>query len=560
MKSKIEKIEMDDKIHKTIPDSNIFLAGRLFPAEIILSIILVLVLISPWIHSHLIAPLPFYQNYDPEIQYLMNSLLVFKGQTYYYLDHPGTPLEIIGSIILIFTRPFISGGTEDFIYYHLQNPNLFLSIARFFMTLASIGCALYMKKLLAASSPRLEEILLTVAVPLMFYVIHPESFETLILWSHTSFNFPFGTLLLLAFYKIANKNDDLTIKNAALLGLFCGILTSVMVYFSAWIIGIMVFIFAWYRIKKTVWRKILITLATFGVSAMTGFVLMLIPAFKRIGYFWGWIHAVTFHQGTYGSGPEGITSIPSMITNLLNLDKGLPVLFLLAALLSVIFVSLITWKRSQLQEEAGFWALGTGILIQIIVVVLLVLKHPMDRYLLPLAAIIPVFLMVILQLLNYIPWLRRVFAWATIIFVFAWLPITAVNFFESQYNSAQLIENVDQQNNQIIRNYANLVSKKENDLIVLWTYESYSPCYSLWYGNEYAWYAFNTELSRICPNQYSLTGWVNSVDSGKHKKTTSNLNWDLIFTTKHVILSKSYLNGYGTVREFPYNVVVVYRN
>ena len=476
-----------------------------FLVEIIPSLILVLVLSSPWVYSHLMMPFPYYQNYDPEIQYFMNSLLVFKRLTYFFVDHPGTPVEIIGSIILAMTRPFIPGGTKGFIYYHLQNPTLFLSVSRLFLTLTSIGCALYMKKLLVASSRRLDDILITIAVPLMFYAIHPASLETLILWSHTSFNFPFGTLLLLVIYKIASENDGLTTKKAAGLGLLSGFLASVMIYFSAWTIGIMVFIFAWALIKKTAWRKTLLTLATFGFSSLIGFVLMLMPAFKRIGYFFSWMSGLVFHRGMYGNGPEGITNIPLMTASLLNLDKDLPILFALSALLAVMFVSLMIWKRSSLEQAAGFWALGMGILIQMIVVLLLVLKHPMDRYLLPLAATIPVFIMVIWRLLDRTPWLRRGFAWVIIVFVFAWFPATAINFFGSQYNQAQMVENIDQQNNQIIRNYDNRVNKKENEAIILWTYESYSPCYSLWFGNESAWSVFNHELSEICPNQYSFT-------------------------------------------------------
>src|SRR5512143_2465571 len=50
---------------------------------------------------------PFYEYYDPEFAYLMNSLEVFKGEPYAYVDHPGTPLEVIGSVIYASTYPFL---------------------------------------------------------------------------------------------------------------------------------------------------------------------------------------------------------------------------------------------------------------------------------------------------------------------------------------------------------------------------------------------------------------------------------------------------------------------
>src|SRR5271157_3901179 len=120
--------------------------------DFILSVIIILVLFAPWVYSNLIVHPLFYQNYDPEIQYFMNSLMAFKGQSYYYVDHPGTPLEIIGSFILALTYPFISGNLNHFILYHLKDPNFFLSLAHLFVTVASIVCALYIKKLLLASS------------------------------------------------------------------------------------------------------------------------------------------------------------------------------------------------------------------------------------------------------------------------------------------------------------------------------------------------------------------------------------------------------------------------
>src|SRR5512140_2964208 len=144
--------------------------------QIVPIIFISIILLVPWVTVNLLqSPSPFYRYYDPEIQYFMNSLLAFKGHTYYYLDHPGTPLEVIGTMILAITYPLTAGKPGGFVEYQLRNPNLFLLLARLFLTACSIGCAIFMHKTLAASARKLADVLLAVAVPLMFYARHPEA-------------------------------------------------------------------------------------------------------------------------------------------------------------------------------------------------------------------------------------------------------------------------------------------------------------------------------------------------------------------------------------------------
>ena len=526
--------------------------------DFILSAIIILVLFAPWIYSNLLLHPLFYQNYDPEIQYFMNSLMAFKGQTYYYVDHPGTPLEIIGSFILAFTYPFFSGGLNSFILYHLQNPELFLTLAHLFVTVASIVCALCIKKLLLTSSQRWDDIMIMLALPLMFYILHPMSFETLDLWSHTSFNFPFGTLLLLVFYKIAKTEHELTSKNIIALGLFAGILTSVMIYFSAWIVGGTVFIVVWYRIQKASWRRILLKASVFVLFGVFGFLLMLIPAIHRLSYFLDWMHQLIFHQGIYGSGLKGITTIPLMVLNLSSLYQAEPFLLILSSIFAIIFVFLLIWKRRNLGEKGGLWAFGIGVLVQMVVVLLLVLKQPMDRYLLSLAAILPVFAMAILQILDYVPQFRRIFIWAMALLVFILLPAAFRKSFDDQYSAVQWTRNIAAQNERIINDYTKIASKDE--VLILWTYGSYSPCYALQFGNEFTGFGFTNEVSIICKNQYQFNIWTRMAYIGASKRPLDNLKWDIILTAGNVFPSYKYLAYYGVVKEYPDGVIAIYKH
>jgi hypothetical protein len=522
----------------------------------VLSAIIILALFTPWVYNSFFVQPVFYQNYDPEIQYFMNSLLAFKGQTYFYVDHPGTPLEVIGSLILALTYPFISGGLNHFILYHLKNPGLFLTLAHLFITLASIGCALYMKKLLSTPSRRWGDSLVVLALPLMFYTVHPMSLETLNLWSHASFNFPLGTLLLLVFYRIAGTGKELTFRNLLALGLSAGILTSVMVYFSAWFVGAVVFIVVWHRMQRFSWGGILSRTLVFVLSGASGFVLMLIPAFHRLTYFFNWMVRLMFHQGIYGEGPEGITTVPLMASSLSSLFQAESYLLILSAVFAVTFISLLIWKRKDLGERAGLWSFGLGVLIQMGILLLLVLKHPMDRYLLPLAAMLPVFAMLILQGLDDVPRARQIFIWAMVLLVFILFPITFQKSLADQYSAAQQTKTGAAQNRQIMNDFLRRTGK--NKAVVLWTYGTASPCYALQFGNEYTGLRFSDELSIPCKNQYEFNIWTQKAIVDISRLPIDRTNWDMIFTTESILNSYGYLEKYGTRQDYPDDIVVIY--
>jgi len=55
---------------------------------------------------YIIRPGPFFIHYDPELQYMLNSLTPFKDlELYRRMDHPGTLLQILGSAFYILSYP-----------------------------------------------------------------------------------------------------------------------------------------------------------------------------------------------------------------------------------------------------------------------------------------------------------------------------------------------------------------------------------------------------------------------------------------------------------------------
>src|SRR5215510_12630756 len=97
-----------------------------------------------WLYLSIIlkGPQPYYRDYDPEMAYFMNSLAPFKGAPYFYTDHPGTPVEMIGTLLLGTSYVFFTDHA-NFINYQLEHPEYFLNVAHGLITLLSVLCAIY---------------------------------------------------------------------------------------------------------------------------------------------------------------------------------------------------------------------------------------------------------------------------------------------------------------------------------------------------------------------------------------------------------------------------------
>jgi len=62
----------------------------------------------------------YWFNADPAAVYMIDSLSVFIGKSYVYVDHPGTPMQVMGTLMLALTYPFFE-STQAFIFI---SPNL----------------------------------------------------------------------------------------------------------------------------------------------------------------------------------------------------------------------------------------------------------------------------------------------------------------------------------------------------------------------------------------------------------------------------------------------------
>jgi hypothetical protein len=519
---------------------------------------IIFVLAGFWLYLSIIlkGPQPYYRDYDPEMAYFMNSLAPFKGAPYFYTDHPGTPVEIVGTILLGTTYVFFTNHSS-FINYHLENPELFLNLAHGFITLLSVLCAIYFF-LTVLSTLQRSNVYLALLLALLFYGLQPYSFKTLTVWSHSSFNFPLGAGYLILLFTVAHDaQGQISNRLAAGLGLALGVMIAVMINFVPWLVTTLVFIFLSNDIKKISWKKSLTTVSIVLFSFAGGFLVSILPAIHRMPYFFGFIYKLFNHQLPYGNGPEGVTSIPLLWSNLHDMLVTAPLVFL--AMLASLLISLFIFLRrdSRIRENGSLWALDFSLLLQCGMITLAVLKYPAERFLLPLTATLPVLLLVIVKLSDFNWKFSRQLG--SVLIIFSIISIGAFALLSIKNRHAELLGTraVEAELNRVIAGQEIRLNKKPGELVVLRANDTYSYCSALLYGDFFSAGVFATEINALCPSQAYFFYRYNWVLYHGTQVEIHDLPWDILVTRTWALAGNPTRKEKEKIYEYPHNIYLV---
>jgi hypothetical protein len=488
----------------------------------------------------------YWFNADPAAVYFLDSLSIFAGKSYVYVDHPGTPVQLIGSFLLALTYPFFS-SSEAFISFHLARPGAFFLMTNIFLLAVNLLCAFAIFKT-AITTLRHDRILGGVAVALLFFTLHPYSFPSLTLWSHNSFNFPFGTLWLAWLYRELRRDEALSPRRLVLLGFAAGVLSMAQMYFVAWLVsGIFtVFIFS-LRLNRT-FRESFAYVIYMLFGGLLGIIAMLIPIYKELPRFMVWLTRIITHQGLYGSGEKGIYSLSFIPLSINfwwhNIRPMIIVLLITLAILGFI----LWWKRRYREKiDPSVFAMLCGLLLQIGLILLLMSKAALKlRYSLSLAAILPVMILLVLQLLETTPWrtlqLRRWFYGIVLVGVVISL-ITQINL---QAQRSFVEQDAAIAKMQAVRRLAKEKKIPEENVLVVYAYAVPLKCAGLlqarnWIGS------FKKEISVVCPNQHAI--WDSNIELNISEYATDikDLTWDMVIWPGNGTNLPQYLYSVGAI-------------
>lgn len=508
-------------------------SSRAHTIKIFLSASFFIPLVFYWVYSFWIAPSENYYTNDAQFPYFMNSLAVYDGGSYQYVDHPGTPVEILGTVLIGITYPFLANTPNGFIFHHLQNPGIFFNIAYAFLVFMHLTVMLVFFRI-AQSSLKLETPLVSAALATMYFAIHIDSLSSSLIWNHNSFGFPFGTLLFLYAVKVLTRaeqrSEAVPTFSLTVLGLGAGVLTATTLYMFSFWIGIILAVGLYYLFTKKAHLKTLLALATVAASSAIGFFISILPVLSKMPIFFDWIFKIFTHESRYLAVPENEPTLARIIKNIAGMWESLPALLIVIVITLILAVIVVVLNKKRISENPASWAIAIGFSVQMMTLLFILLDRPSrPAYFLSLAATIPVLVFAFIKILEDQSTIYRVVVRIGSLLIFAgiiWTTLHAIHTRQSEIDSLNVAQ---EKVSSIIKEYAQQTGRPTDDIVTLWMHDTYSVCWGLRLGNNKANRIFTSELDILCKNQYELTKNMRVIMPDK-STLLSEMSWDIIFT------------------------------
>lgn len=488
----------------------------------------------------------YWFNGDPAAFYMLDSLSVFNGGSYTYVDHPGTPMQVAGTVMLAATYPLFE-SSEAFIDFHIRRPQVFFLMANVFLLAANIftGIVFYRiaRRTLAGNS-----ILEAAAVSLLFFTLNPYSFPSLTFWSHNSLNFAFGTLLLLWLFHELQKERDLTPGKLMLMGFAAGILAIAQIYFFVWMATcvIAVFIFT-YRLRHSLWQAFKTSLYMI-LGGLLGNIAMLIPIHKELPRFIKWTMQITMHSGTYGTGEKGIFPL-SLIPTAISIwwDNAWPMLIALGlSILGLTVFAYLRWKH-KMKVEPAIYAMSVALAVHVFILLIPLVKAALKlRYTLSLAATLPLLVLMVLKLSEGFEWRRVAFIRVLSIVVLAGVGVSLVR----EINLADRRAYVEQDAIRSTERAKKLLAKQMNipqeDLVIVYAFATPLQCSGMLEASNWTG-SFKKEVAAQCSNQHAIFDSDVQLNTYQPVPGLDEIDWDMVVWPGNGSRLPEYLESVGAV-------------
>jgi hypothetical protein len=216
-------------------------------------------------------------------------------------------------------------------------------------------------------------------------------------------------------------------------------------------------------------------------------------------------------------------------TGLTDLFGQMPVLMVSAAVVLALSLLATYLSRKQARHLAAPRSLVLGLGVQVLLLTMLVLDHPKPIFMLSVAAVLPVLALAALDLLELRPALQRMLSRLLGAVILLGVVVSLGRSLAIVRAKATDVSKIEQQTRASILKHASSLGRKPEDLLVLWAYRSYSPCFALWYGNDSTGRAFKKEIADICPKDLEFNIWGQEA-IGRAARPLDDVRWDMIIS------------------------------
>lgn len=426
---------------------------------------------------------PFWMglNLDPDYAYLMNALNLAKGMPVGHVDHPGTPVQLFGAVVLAASQWIGSGDLAETVTTHAET--YLWILATLFSLLTALALWYLGKQSYAAWGSWQAALMVQLSVlgglATVSNDIHRFNPEPLLVVIGA---FVCATLIR------AVAGGAVTTRTDLLLGFFCGVGVAVKVTFLPIPAAVMLT------------RAGISRYWTFGAATILGFFVGTLPIVSMYPVFGRWIYGLLTHTGRYGAGEEGIIASQKWFAEIGNILVTMPA-FPLAVLLGVVSAVYLSTDRAAKAPRRLMVCFGLMVLFQ----VLMVAKHPEPRYLMPAipaaAALIGVSVLHLQGRTQPSPF-RLVVAGALLLLL---LPA-----------GRTLLRNVEA-SRASVEEFRQLETKIRDlgpTCTMINHYRASSPAYALYFGDQFAGNARRPRISALYPHHYVYDIWPKILHKG----------------------------------------------
>ncbi len=488
-------------------------------------ILVILPIVIYWVYWTLNPS--YWSAADPAAWYFLDSLSIFAGNSYVYVDHPGTPVQLTGSFLLALTYPFFSSH-EAFINFYISKPEAFFLQAHLFLLVIYIFSVVFFYDT-AISMLKDDGVLGAAALTVLYFVLHPYSFSSLTFWSHNSFNFPFGTLWPLWLYRELRGPQEIGWRKLVLMGFTAGAIAMTQIYFISWLISGALALFVFVFLSNKSFKKAIASSSYMLTGGVLGIIAMFVPVYKEVPRFIDWLSRITLHQGLYGMGERGIYSFAMFSYGIAVWWATIRITMLVLLLVLVLLVVIIYFVRKlSLRLSPDNVAMLIGLFIQT-GLVLLVMGKAVDkvRYSLSLATVLPVFLLFELKILALVPQKKLNLRSALYIGILCGVMLTMVQELGLQKHRAFVEKDASIAFSQAVKSLAKRKNAANQDIVVIYAYAVPLRCAGLlqastWIGS------FREEIAVLCPNQYAIYDTEIELNTKQRLTELEDIDWDLV--------------------------------
>ncbi len=170
---------------------------------------------------------------------------------------------------------------------------------------------------------------------------------------------------------------------------------------------------------------------------------------------------------------SGLTTSQQLATNFEQLWTSNTTLFISSALIVLSLCVLLFLLKRKFSLHTGRYATAIGLVFQIALIFLLVIKHPQSRYLLSIAASLPILLAITLELLREYQSIARYVCPALFSVIFLAFAVNLVSTIRQHEARVSKLQDYEVEAKQFIKNRAESSSHNRDDIKILWTYGSY---------------------------------------------------------------------------------------